>query len=343
MLIIYQFLSSNPLKNSKFLNLQISGRHFISFENKKENNINYSKFGSKRNYLTFKSPFKNSRDYIRITIDSYLISDSKIKVNNEEYGTDNYGSLNMRVKYAFLYLDNIMPYIGLKIGQTHRPWLNFEGRNSWHHRAISKNFLGNSNSAKLTNSADFGVNLNSKFNYFSSEIGLFNGEGYNEIQKNNHLSFEWRLTAHILGRGNEKVKTSNNFSNISFFGQQNSKNSKYNGKDLNWIGLHFVYNQKDFLISTQIVKVNKSDDLYKGEGFSINSDYRYSKKASIFGRFDQFKMDLDKKDKKLYIVGVDYKYSENIIFILSLSKNGGTTILEENKYSKITLTTDVKW
>lgn len=330
-------LYSSSFDKSKFFNLDITSRHYISFEYVKKNNINYNKFTSRRNYLTFKSFLDNHKSYIRFTIDSYLIDD------NKDYSKDIYGSWNMRVKYAFLYLDNILPYTSLKMGQVHRPWLNFEGKNSWFHRAVSKNLIDNSDSIKFTNSSDFGINFKTKLKNFSSELGIFNGEGYHGIQNNSNLSYEWRFTAHILGRGDEKIKISNQFAHISFFGQLNNKSENHNNKDLYWSGLHFVYNQKELLISSQFIKSYRSDKKYKGLGFSINGDYRINNIISIFSRYNYFEFEENNQNKKLYIMGVDYKYNKNIIFIVNWSKNKGTKLLDNDKYSKIFLTAHIKW
>jgi len=40
--------------------------------------------------------------------------------------TDSAGETNVRLKYAYLYLDNILPSTGVEFGQAHRPWIDYE-------------------------------------------------------------------------------------------------------------------------------------------------------------------------------------------------------------------------
>ena len=57
-----------------------------------------------------------------------------------------------------------------------------------------------------------GVNFKTKMDYFSSEIGMFNGEGYHADKEANNqknstdLSLEWRFTGHVLGNGKKVGK-----------------------------------------------------------------------------------------------------------------------------------------
>ena len=61
-----------------------------------------------------------------------------------------------------LYLDNILPFTGVEIGQVHRPWIDYEEHGGWNYRSISKVFVEQNNGAHLTNSADLGVNFKQK-------------------------------------------------------------------------------------------------------------------------------------------------------------------------------------
>ena len=134
-------------------------------------------------------------------------------------------SWEVRLKYAYLYLDNVLPFTGVEIGQVHRPWIDYEEHGGWNYRSISKVFVEQSNGAHLTNSADLGVNFKTKTEYFSSELGLLNGEGYHGLIEDDGnpdgLSAEWRLTAHLLGTGKEKRKKSDTYADVSSFGQWN--------------------------------------------------------------------------------------------------------------------------
>ncbi len=54
-----------------------------------------SEFETRRNYFQVKAYFKeNPKDYMRLTLDTH---------------TDSAGETNVRLKYAYLYIDDILP------------------------------------------------------------------------------------------------------------------------------------------------------------------------------------------------------------------------------------------
>ncbi|NEW61134.1 hypothetical protein GSY74_07555 [Sulfurovum sp. bin170] len=331
---------------SKVPVLKFSGKHYLGFvssETDGEDRIN--KFETRRNYFQVKAYFKdNPKSYMRTTLDTHQIDDSKHEDSNgDTVGKDMDGTWNVRLKYAFLYLDNVLPNTGIELGQVHRPWIDNEEHGGWNYRSISKVYVEADKGAHLTNSADLGFNLKTKTENFSSELGLFNGEGYHNDDNENEagLSAEWRLTGHILGGGKSKAKKKNSYANVSFFGQQNQESGKHKNEDLNWMGLHAVYNQPAFLLAGQYITVDDGHTGYKGDGYSINGEYRFAKKWNAIGRYDFFDMDDNSGEKKRAIAGVTYQYNKNVEFIANYLGEGGSAV--GKRTDAVMLTTEINW
>ncbi len=310
---------------SKVPVLKFSGTHYLGFVNSTpEEGDSTNKFETRRNYLQVKAYFKeNPKDYMRITLDTH----------------DSDGDSQVRLKYAFLYLDNILPNTGVELGQAHRPWIDYEEHNAWNYRSISKVMVEDDHAGHLTNSADRGINFKTKLENFSSELGIFNGEGYHNEEDGENLSGEWRLTAHLLGTGKKKAKKSLQYANLSFFGQQNQESNKHKNEDLNWYGVHAVYNQPEFLISAQYIDVTEANEKYEGSGYSVNGEYRVAPKWNLIGRYDAFELEIDDEEKKRALAGVSYEYNHNVEFIANYLKEGGANADND----AIMLTAQVEW
>jgi hypothetical protein len=289
--------SSATIIKSKVPVLKFSGKHYLGFVSGDDTN----KFETRRNYLQVKAYFDDDpKSYFRMTLDTHDTQD---------------GETNVRLKYAYLYLNNILPNTGVELGQVHRPWIDNEEHGGWNYRSISKVFVEAHDGAHLTNSADRGINFKTKLENFSSELGVFNGEGYHNKEDGEGLSGEWRLTYHALGGGTHKAHKKDNYANISFLGQLNSKSNKHKNQDLNWMGVHAVYNQPEFLLAAQYIKTDDADVKYAGEGFSLNGEYRVAPKWNLIGRYDYFEMDKDSLEKKRTIAAIAYKYNKYVEFI----------------------------
>jgi len=323
--------------------LKFNGVHYLGFT-KFSDDINsskdFSRFEGRRNYLQVKAYFlENPKSYFRVTIDS----------------TKSDGDITTRFKYAYLYLDNVLPFTGVEIGQVHRPWIDYEEHSSWLYRSISKVYVEAHEGAHLTNSADRGINFKTKTENFSSELGVFNGEGYHDSQVGTGLSKEWRLTYHALATG--KTKHAKKYFNLSYFGQINDeykgrKNTAGELVDLKFSGVHAVYNQPEFLLAAQYVKVSDGDydkaGVYKkveGKGYSVNGEYRFNSKYAAIGRYDKFEFDKDSSKKERKLAALSYKYNKNVKFLLNMvdeqgKKSDGTKTMDQ-KYTM--LTAEVKW
>jgi len=345
-----QLFAGETTLKSKAGTLKFSGTHYIgltNFSDSIDNTNDYTRFEGRRNYLQVKAYFnENPKDYLRVTLDS----------------TKSDGDITTRIKYAYLYLDKILPYTGVEIGQAHRPWIDYEEHNGWLYRSISKVLVEEKMAAHLTNSADRGINFKTKTSNFSSELGIFNGEGYHTAQVGTGLSKEWRLTWHAMGTGEEHH--AKEYFNLSYFGQINTEykgrvNAAAENVDLKWSGIHAVYANHNFLLAGQYIKVsdgNYNDGANKyvqGKGYSVNSSYKFAPKFEALAKYDYFEFDADgraessadAKTNKRTLVGISYKYNKNVRFILNgLNEKQKAFNGSDKKNQKFAmLTAEVNW
>ncbi|WP_069471628.1 porin [Candidatus Marithrix sp. Canyon 246] len=321
--------------------LKFNGVHYLGFTSSKEDGGDReSNFETRRNYFQVKAYF-NKKDYMRLTLDSF----QETKGSNKDKG-----SWLTRVKYAYLYLDEVLPYTGVEMGQVHRPWIDYEEHHGWWFRSISKVFVESGYGAHLINSADLGVNFKTKLAHFSSEIGVYNGEGYHAIENGEGLSTEARLTYHVYDSSKGR-KPSNDYINFSYFGIKSLEDNKRGNNDFTLNGLHAVYNTKQFLIAGQYIKAdNGNNDVYEGDGYSLNFEYRPMDKFWFIGRYDDWDQAVASNgggDRKHYLLGAVYNLYKQVRFIANVrqtdydesdSLNAG--IKDETQFM---LTAEVHW
>lgn len=330
---------------SKASKLEFSGLHYIGYvsAHKKVNGIsstdNY--FETRRNYLQVKAYFfDDPKSYMRVTLDTTHI--------------DN-GDWEVRLKYAYLYLNEVLPYTGVEFGQAHRPWIDYEEHHSWYYRSIAKTFVEAKQDADFTNSADLGINFKTKLDYFSSELGVFNGEGYHGIfnpddNDDSGMSYEWRLTAHLLGTGKTKESKSNTYADVSFYGQHNTDYAQKGDLETGnfiWYGLNAVYNQPEFLIAANYLKSTEANIDYKGEGYSVNGELRllaFDASLSdwnIIGRYDNWDLTAYDQSRINIIAGLSYRWNKYVEFIANYL--GEEDPRNDFKSNSFMFTSEVKW
>ena len=337
----------------KFSTLSYLGYTFNNRESGLKNDE--SNFEIRRSYFQVKAYLLDDpKSYYRITFDAHQ--------NAED-------DLVLRTKYAYLYLNNILPYTGIELGLVHRPWHDYEEHNAWYYRSISKVLIEAKNGADLSNSADFGFNLKTKTKYFDSEIGLFNGEGYhsddnddNDDTSSQGMSLEWRTTAHLMGVNGKDKQTKKTYLDASFFGQYNVKHKADslapNGyDDLIFMGIHAVYNQPNFLISAQYIY---SDDTAEnstyvskqsGSGYSINSEFRFGKQKEyrIIGRYDLWTKEqlsgVKETDNKTYLGALAWEQNENLQWLANVivTDNEDGSSRENENGTQYMFTAEVKF
>jgi hypothetical protein len=247
------------------------------------------------------------------------------------------GDEKLRAKYAYIYLNDLLPATGVEIGLAHRPWHDYEEHNAWYYRNISKVLIEDKKSGPdLSNSADFGVMFKTRTQYFDADYGMFNGEGYHAYQNEqapSSLSFEWRTTVHMLGVSGKDKQTSKTYWDASFFGQYNQKHkditvgSVQEEQDLIFGGLHTVYNQPSFLVAAQYVYSDNTSDIANnvsaqaGSGYSVNAEYRLGseKEYRVLARYDSWTPELensaDETTNSSYIIGTAWEQSKNLQWV----------------------------
>lgn len=309
-----------------------------------------SAFEIRRGYFQAKAYFlEDPKSYFRITYDLH---------------PDDTGDEKVRAKYAYLYLNNILPATGVEIGLAHRPWHDYEEHNSWYFRDISKVLIEAKNGADLSNSADFGVMTKTRTKYFEADIGLFNGEGYHSAQATTDMSLEWRATGHLLGTSGKDKQDTVTYWDASFFGQFN-KNHKVDvnesgtieDQDLVFYGLHTVYNQPEFLLSAQYVKSENTSDVVNGvsnqagTGYSFNGEYRLGaeKQYRILGRYDSWTPEAaagaTEYEQKSYIAGLAWDQNTNLQWVANVivSDNDAGSSREKENGTQYMLTAQVEF
>jgi hypothetical protein len=323
---------------SKVPKLKINGVHYLGFTHigYEDDRDDINRFETRRNYLQLKA-YWNDTDYARLTLDTFQDDD---------------GNWLTRLKYAYIYIDGVLPHSGVEFGQVHRPWIDWEEHHGWLYRSIAKTFVEERNGAHLTNSADLGVNLKTKTEHFSSELGLYNGEGYHyPTADNTRLSFEYRLTYHILGTGKTHVKpTRDTYADISVTGQlnpdyRNDTDPATSDPDFRWYAIHGVYNRPEFLIAAMYADATPSDKAYDGKGWSVNAEVRPVPKWSVFGRYDKWEDqsgDVDTKREE-WIAGIAYTYNKYVKFIANVFAIDPNTAVDNDEETRYMFTSEVKW
>jgi len=353
------------IKAKHIQKIEFSGTHFFGYTSitpgkETPDHAAAAGFETRRNYIQIKSYFTD-KDFFRVTLDAR----KQLATGNDADKIDGYNQTY--IKYAYLWLNNVLPHTGAEIGISHRPWIDYEEHNSWFWRSISKTMIEDktpASSGDVLNSSDFGFNIKTKLPYFSSEIGLFNGEGYHADKKaamnenDTGLSFEGRLTWNVLGNGDKKIKAKKDtYLNVStaWMSSANHKDDNITTGDANehdrvFNSLHVVYNQPEFLVAAQyVVSKDSYDDSSKDveqNMMSVNADYRLGKYA-LFARYDTitYKKDGDTVDAKsgnTVFAGVGYDYIPGVKFIANI-KNYTNADSSDNNENRVMLTTEVHW
>lgn len=323
--------------------LKFSGLTYLGYTNYNYDDTQGTKYqdvaGESLNF------FEMRRAYVQVK--AYLLDDPKsyfrVTLDMEHVTSDaTAGDYNVRFKYAYLYLNEILPYTGVEMGMAHRPWIDYEEHNSWFYRDTYWTFTEADNSAKLSNSADLGFNFKTETKYFGSEVGLFTGEGYHNVEDGKGLSFEWRATAHILGTKGKDAQTTTTYWDASFFGQYNKDNHKYTqqptggtvkeNQDLIWGGLHTVFNMPSLMVAAQYIQSQDtmdSPDVYEkaGSGFNTHAVVRFGaeKQFRVIGRYDQWTPEMkygtadnETLTKHTYYAGFVWEQNKNVQWVANV-------------------------
>lgn len=338
---------ANTSKENQGINVgnlvNISGTWYVSYQYRynelDSNNQNFieshnNEFLLKRGYITLKKDL-NEVFSIRYTTD--------IIVDNE--GGDK-GNVEARLKYLYLKakpkLNNgVFTDTWIAVGMVHTPWLDYEQKINTY-RVQDRMFIERN---RVLNSADFGievggniggkmdkefldeVNAGMKGKWFSYELGIHNGGGYNNRELNNNKVFSARLSARPFANTLPEL----HFSGYYNTGKSNSEFSPrfnqflgmlaYTSKHYNFTGQYYQGNG-DF--DARYVSENDPTQSLKNSGYSFFGEYKIHKSPfSVWGRYDSFTLDkIDEKEKTERIIGgVAYRLNKNLRIVVDTEFN----------------------
>ena len=342
--------------------LKFSGQTFLGYVYD-----DYKSDSATVDYKNDTSDFQVRRAYFQLK--AYLLDDPKsyYRITFDIHTDDDHtgGSLDVRAKYAYLYLNDVFAKTGVEIGLAHRPWHDYEEHNSWLYRSISKVLIEDKKSGPdLSNSADYGVMFKTRIKYFDADYGIFRGEGYHSTSNNGTgMSFEWRVTTHILGTSSHHHPEKNTYWDASFYGQYN-KNHKTvtvgtlkENQDLIFGGLHTVYNQPSFLVAAQYVYSDNTSDITNnvsvqaGQGYSVNGEYRMGaeKEYKLLARYDSWTKEKAANQKepedRSYIFGGAWTQNSNVEWVTNIivTNNEAGSVKEKENGVQYMVTAEVKF
>jgi len=314
-------------------------------------------------YKNDTSNFEVRRAYFQVK--AYLLDDPKSYFRvTFDVSKDVTGDEKVRAKYAYLYLNNILPATGVELGLVHRPWHDYEEHTAWYYRSISKVLIEDKKSGPdLSNSADFGLMFKTRTKYFDADYGIFNGEGYHSVSNGNGMSFEWRTTAHLLGVNGKDKQTKLTYWDASFFGQYNKGHKKivvgpvFENQDLIFGGLHTVYNMPSFLVAAQYVYSDNTSNITNnvsaqaGQGYSINGEFRMGtdKEYRVLARYDAWTKEqvsgMSEPEDRSYILGGAWHQNHNVEWVANVivTDNEAGSAKEKENGVQYMVTAEVKF
>ncbi|HXD18743.1 MAG TPA: hypothetical protein VN654_17135 [Vicinamibacterales bacterium] len=162
---------------------------FVQYDAELKNRDSFNAFDLTRGYININGQLARNVRF-RITPDVRRITDSSLA-----------GTLVLRIKYAFVELDNLTGARSwVRFGAHQTPWLDFEESIN-RYRVQGTVFAEREN--LIPGSSDFGVGLFTPVGkYIDVQAGVYNGEGYAQTDTNRYKSAQARVTLRPLaGRG----------------------------------------------------------------------------------------------------------------------------------------------
>jgi hypothetical protein len=314
---------------SKSKKLKVEGTAYIHYDLDLKGEEHRNGFKLTRNYIGIRGYF-NDKDFFRTTIDIKQEKDS---------GGNMDGSYVARLKYAYVYLGDILPYTGVELGLSHRPWIDWEEHHGWLHRDLEETLIENHSGAGLINSADLGINFKGKYSIASWEFGIFNGEGYHAEENSEHFgkSLEGRFSIRLMDGFILSGHTVHAF------------DLKGKNMDRHIYQVHAVYNNPYLLIAAQYIW--DRDNYYSGsdvdqKGYSVNGDLKLKAftgvPLGILARYDYWDPDdsISDNERRHFVLGAFYNYGNHLRFTIAndrlVDKSGDDS-------STFMAVTQVKW
>lgn len=160
--------------------ITVGGLSYLQYGYQLKDPNDQNDFDVTRAYIDIKAKFDNGVG-ARITPDIYR---------------DANGSLNYRLKYAYLSWTPENSPVTLELGQIHTPWLDWE-EHLWGYRMQGTMALDRNH---YLTSSDLGFGINGSFqqHLFDFQWGVYNGEGYHGGVGDKHKDTEARASVRLL-------------------------------------------------------------------------------------------------------------------------------------------------
>ncbi len=162
---------------------------YVQYDAELRNRENFNAFDLTRAYLNVNGQLSRSVRF-RFTPDVKRVTDGSLS-----------GSLVVRVKYAFVELDNVKAARSwVRFGAHQTPWLDFEEGID---RYRVQGMMFSERDGLIPGSSDFGVGYFTPVGkYIDIQTGIYNGEGYTQTDVNKYKSFQGRVTVRpFAGKG----------------------------------------------------------------------------------------------------------------------------------------------
>ena len=173
--------SQAPPAEPEYPVVRVGMLSYLQYAAELENREGLNTFDVTRAYVNINAQLAKSLRF-RFTPDIRRVSDGSLA-----------GSLTVRVKYAFLQVDDVTPRSWIRFGLTQTPWLDFE-EGVIRYRVQGTMF--SEREGLIPGSADFGVGYFTPLpgNYGELHAGVYNGEGFSQTDPNRYKSVQGRLT-----------------------------------------------------------------------------------------------------------------------------------------------------
>lgn len=341
-LLSQENVASSETITSFFNTVKVSGQWFFVYLTENDHEKSHDEFILRRGYLTTKKSL-NENLSVRITQD--------VAVDRQGDGE---GDVEIRLKYGYLkYKQKKLFFLTdafIEFGVVHRPWIDFEQKIN-RYRVQGKMFLERQ---KISRSADYGltlgasiggkmdqdyintVNKNYPGKYGSVSFGIYNGGGYEAIEKNKNKLFEGRLSIRPLP---EMVAGFQ----MSLLGNYGKGNSSQSPKFISHAVMGSFENEGMVLTAMYYAglgdidgnAINADGDAIDQSGFSVFMEKQIIfNDLHLFARYDEFDSELTSANWtfRRYIGGMSYYFYK-----------GSKILLDFDLLNKKSLTIDESW
>jgi len=305
-------------KNDFTKHIKISGLFYLAGQYRAQDNKEDFAFLVRRAYLTVDAAISKNLS-MRYTQD----------ITIDDQG-DDAGNIELRIKY--LYLQYKIPNYWIftesrfKFGIVQRPWLDFEEHiNAYRVQGtmfMERSFLFNSAGFGMSYQGLLGGRMNSDYvakvqphspgKYGSFALGLYNGGGYHQFERNLSKNFEVRITIRPFPNKVPELQ----FSYLGIFGKGNIPEKP----DFNLNAGIITYESRYFTVVAQYESgkgnsygtfVDSTFSALPQHGYSFYSEFKIPKtNFAVYARYDHFLLnpsDVEKVSER-QIYGVSWRF-----------------------------------